>query len=85
MVTLTEKNKEWLKSIGAAFVIAVSAVWFLTHEMHAMSLSINKEMHAMELRLNEKIAGIDKRVIVMETVLMMQRYHDKSIAVHQEK
>ena len=36
-MSLTEKNKEWLKSIGSAVVIAVSAVWFLAHQMHVIT------------------------------------------------
>ena len=61
MKTFVEKNKEWLKIFGSIIVVAVSTTWFMSHALHSM-----------ETRLNEKISSLDKRLTVVETVLIMQ-------------
>lgn len=88
MSALHEKTKDLLKMLGSAIVIAGSSVWVLTHQMN----SLTKEMHAMESRIVEKIhevdtrlgnliSALDKRVTVIETVLIMQGYPIKHMAL----
>jgi hypothetical protein len=61
MKTFVEKNKELLKMVGSLVVVTVSATWFMSHEMHSL-----------ENRLTQRIENIDKRLTVVETVLIMQ-------------
>lgn len=92
----TEKTKDLLKMLGGAVVVSVSAVWFLTTQIHAETNkirselrdetnSIRSEMSSMESRLSEKISSIDKRLAVVETVLILQGYPIKNIAMTQDK
>lgn len=82
MAVFTEKTKDLFKILASTAAIVASGVWFLSHQMHL----IRSEMHGMEDRLNEKIALIDKRVTVIETVLILQGYPIKNLAVNtQEK
>ena len=39
-------------------------------------------MNGLETRLNEKIAGIDKRLTVIETVMIMQGHNIKGVATN---
>lgn len=64
----------------------------LKNEIHSISSdlkdeihSVGTDMHSMETRLNKKIAGIDKRVTVIETVLMNQRCPLNHIATVEAK
>lgn len=71
MKGFVEKNAEVLKMMGAMLVVTASAVWVLSHEMQGM-----------ENRLNDKIGSLDKRLTVVETVLILQGYPIKNLATN---
>jgi hypothetical protein len=73
MSAVTEKTKDLLKMLGSTIAVVGSAVWFLAHQMHSM-----------ETRLVNQINSLDKRITVIETVLIMQGYPIKHVAI-QEK
>jgi hypothetical protein len=81
MGLLAEKTKDLLKMLGSTIVVVSAGVWVLSHELR----SVSDEIHCMEIRLNEKIDKLDKRVTVIETVLIMQGYPIKNIAAQPEK
>jgi hypothetical protein len=60
--------------IGSSIAVTVGAVWVLL-----------QSMHSMENRLNEKIGAVDSRLTVVETVLIMQGYPVKNLAIPEKK
>jgi hypothetical protein len=89
---MNEKNREFLKMLGGTFAVVVSGVWYLSVHLHSMSTafsdelhSMSDELHAMELRLSEKISSIDKRLTVVETVLVLQGHPIKGLAAQEDK
>lgn len=85
MGTIHEKTKDLLKMLGGVIVVAGSAVWFLTHEMHSMETRLSDKIYEVDTRLGNLIGTLDKRVTVIETVLVMQGYPIKHIALNSEK
>jgi hypothetical protein len=74
---MNEKNREFLKMLGGTFAVVVGGVWYLSVHLHSM-------LHSMELRLNDKISSIDKRLTVVETVLVLQGHPIKGLAAQDQ-
>lgn len=73
------RNKEWLKIVVSIVVVAISTTWFMSNqvssvklEMRELASSNKSDMHDMESRLGNMINALDKRLTVVETVLIMQ-------------
>jgi hypothetical protein len=72
MKNFIEKNKEWLKTFGSLLVVAISTTWFMSHQIHTMELRLNEKIGDVDSRLGNMINTLDKRLTVVETVLLMQ-------------
>ena len=82
MATFHEKTKDLLRMLGGAIVIAGSAVWALSHQIHSMETRLTDKVHEVDKRLGDLIGTLDKRITVIETVLVMQGYPAKNLAVN---
>ena len=74
MKSWIDQNKDLLKMWAGTLVVVASAAWGLSHQMHSM-----------EARLSERINGIDKRLVAVETILLMQGHPIRSMAAKNQE
>ena len=64
------KLKEHADTLTVISVLIGAAIWMTT------------QLHNLENRLNDKMTSLDKRLIVIETVMTHQGYNVKGIAAN---
>lgn len=86
-----EKNAQVLVFLGGLVAVTVSTTWFLSHQihsvrtdMHEMEVRLNNKIHVVDDRLGNMINALDRRLTVVETVLILQGYPIKNLALNDE-
>lgn len=87
MKNFLAKNKEVLGTIISILSAGVVATWFITSQIHSIVNeihSVRHELHAVRSELKTDMNSLDKRLTVIETILIMQGAPLKAIVKQEE-